>query len=237
MKKTNLIKSILMVACCVFFMAGCQNNAVADDGTDIRDYSKIDTGSGDSGSGGGGSGGSGWALCKNSGYDIFDMQVWKGADTLDYTPQDGYGHFAYTKGSAGWTGGGLVRAGANVPGGESIPSFNMAGTKKMTFDIRGNINPQTLVLAIQNRTQIGASDVVPSKTPIKTLGNVSSLSETDWKSVTIDFSSSTADDIINAFCIIIAGDWGGTTTDSWFDIKNLDWIDSTGKSVTLSIKN
>ena len=157
--------------------------------------------------------------------------------TLDYTPQDGYGHFAYTKGSAGWTGGGLVRAGANVPGGESIPSFNMAGTKKMTFDIRGNINPQTLVLAIQNRTQIGASDVVPSKTPIKTLGNVSSLSETDWKSVTIDFSSSTADDIINAFCIIIAGDWGGTTTDSWFDIKNLDWIDSTGKSVTLSIKN
>ena len=59
MKKTNLIKSILMVACCVFFMAGCQNNAVADDGTDIRDYSKIDTGSDDSGSGGGGGWGPG----------------------------------------------------------------------------------------------------------------------------------------------------------------------------------
>ena len=54
MKKTNLIKSILMVACCAFFISACQNDAVADDGTNIRDYSKIDTGSDGSGSGGGG---------------------------------------------------------------------------------------------------------------------------------------------------------------------------------------
>lgn len=80
MKKTNLIKSILMVSCCVFFMAGCQNNAVADDGTDIRDYSKIDTGSDDSGSGGGAGGETSQKFWKE--YAPFvGIQVWtKGAD-------------------------------------------------------------------------------------------------------------------------------------------------------------
>ena len=233
-KVSSIIIKTMLAALCLTFISACQNDAVADDGTNIRDYSNLGADSENGGGGSGGGGGDGWALCKNTGYEIFDFQVWTGADSLVYENKDGYAHFAYTKGAVGWTGGGLVRAGANDDA--SVPSFNMGGAKKMKFEIRGTIAPKTLVLAIQNRSDVNGSDVIPSKNPITSLGGVTSLSETEWKTVTIDFSNSTADDIINAFCIIIAGDWGGTTTNCWFDIRNLDWLDSEENSVTLTLK-
>ncbi|WP_296329425.1 hypothetical protein [uncultured Treponema sp.] len=226
MKKTNLIKSILMVACCVFFMAGCQNNAVADDGTDIRDYSKIDTGSDDSGSGGGGgAGGNGWALCKNSGYDIFEIQVWgDGAGTFDFANKDGYSTFTITEKGGGWVGGGLI---AN----DTSKTFDFSKVAKMTFEIRGTISNKALCIGVQNNGGASAK-IYPSKTNL-----TKEIKQDEWTKIEFNVAGAKSDTIINAFMIIAAADWGGSfDKNDYFDIRNLDYLDSRGNTVTLTLK-
>lgn len=225
MKKTNLIKSILMVASCVFFMAGCQNNAVADDGTDIRDYSKIDTGSDDSGSGGGGAGGAGWALCKNSGYDIFEIQVWgDGAGTFDFANKDGYSTFTITEKGGGWVGGGLI---AN----DTSKTFDFSKVAKMTFEIRGTISNKALCIGVQNNGGASAK-IYPSKTNL-----TKEIKQDEWTKIEFNVAGAKSDTIINAFMIIAAADWGGSfDKNDYFDIRNLDYLDSSGNTVTLTLK-
>lgn len=226
MKKTNLIKSILMVSCCVFFMAGCQNNAVADDGTDIRDYSKIDTGSDDSGSGGGGgAGGAGWALCKNSGYDIFEIQVWgDGAGTFDFANKDGYSTFTITEKGGGWVGGGLI---AN----DTSKTFDFSKVAKMTFEIRGTISNKALCIGVQNNGGASAK-IYPSKTNL-----TKEIKQDEWTKIEFNVAGAKSDTIINAFMIIAAADWGGSfDKNDYFDIRNLDYLDSSGNTVTLTLK-
>jgi len=226
MKKTNLIKSILMVACCVFFMAGCQNNAIADDGTDIRDYSKIDTGSDDSGSGGGGgAGGAGWALCKNSGYDIFEIQVWgDGAGTFDFANKDGYSTFTITEKGGGWVGGGLI---AN----DTSKTFDFSKVAKMTFEIRGTISNKALCIGVQNNGGASAK-IYPSKTNL-----TKEIKQDEWTKIEFNVAGAKSDTIINAFMIIAAADWGGSfDKNDYFDIRNLDYLDSSGNTVTLTLK-
>jgi predicted small secreted protein len=225
MKKTNLIKSILMVACCVFFMAGCQNNAVADDGTDIRDYSKIDTDSDDSGSGGGGAGGAGWALCKNSGYDIFEIQVWgDGAGTFDFANKDGYSTFTITEKGGGWVGGGLI---AN----DTSKTFDFSKVAKMTFEIRGTISNKALCIGVQNNGGASAK-IYPSKTNL-----TKEIKQDEWTKIEFNVAGAKSDTIINAFMIIAAADWGGSfDKNDYFDIRNLDYLDSSGNTVTLTLK-
>lgn len=225
MKKTNLIKSILMVACCLFFMAGCQNNAVADDGTDIRDYSKIDTDSDDSGSGGGGAGGAGWALCKNSGYDIFEIQVWgDGAGTFDFANKDGYSTFTITEKGGGWVGGGLI---AN----DTSKTFDFSKVAKMTFEIRGTISNKALCIGVQNNGGASAK-IYPSKTNL-----TKEIKQDEWTKIEFNVAGAKSDTIINAFMIIAAADWGGSfDKNDYFDIRNLDYLDSSGNTVTLTLK-
>ena len=227
MKKENLLATILMTVACMFFAAGCQNDAVADDGTNIRDYSKVDTGSDDSGSGGGGTG---WALCKKSGYDIFDVQVWgDGAGTFDFANKEGYSTFTILTKGGGWVGGGLIAS-------DTSKTFDFSKVAKMTFEIRGTINPKALCIGVQNNGGASAK-IYPSKTALTSSASITELKKDEWKTVTFDVSGAKSDTIINAFMIIAAADWGGSFAENdYFDIRNLDWLDSEGNSVTLALK-
>ena len=227
-KVSSIIIKTMMVALCLTFISACQNDAVADDGTNIRDYSKVDTGSDDSGSGGGG--GEGWALCKNSGYDIFDIQVWgDGAGTFDFANKDGFSTFTITEKGGGWVGGGLI---AN----DTSKTFDFSKVAKMTFEIRGTIDAKALCIGVQNNGGATAK-IYPSKTALTTTANISSLSKDNWTKVTFDVSGAKNDIIINAFMILVAADWQGSfDKNDYFDIRNLDYLDASGNSVTLTLK-
>ncbi|WP_294431828.1 hypothetical protein [uncultured Treponema sp.] len=224
MKKGRLIKAMLMASACVFFATGCQNDAEADDGTKIRDYSKIETGSNDPDSPGE-SGGSGWQLCKNPKYDIFDIQVWgDGAGTFDFENKSGYSTFTITEKGGGWVGGGLISS-------DTSKSFDFSKVSKMTFEIRGSISNKALCIGVQNDGGASAK-IYPSKTALS-----QTISKDEWTTVTFDVSGAKSDKIINAFMIIVAGDWGGSfDKKDYFDIRNLDYLDSEGNSVTLTLK-
>jgi len=224
MKKIKTLKCMSLMIFCLVAFIGCTITPVtADNGFQNNNGNSENTGED----------GDGWSLCKNSSYDIFDFQVWSGAGEVTYENKEGYARFTYNGNNDGWSGGGLVRAGANNDA--TIKSFNMENAKKMKFQIRGTADPKTLCFAIQRRT--GTPDVLPSKVNIVTSCGISSLSETEWTEATYDFSSADTSDIINAFLFIVAEDWSGKTIkNAWFEIKNLDWIDADGNSVTLSIK-
>lgn len=204
-----------------FAFTAC-NDAIVDDGTNVKNYNN--------GSGSGSGGGGGWGLCKNSAYKIFDIQVWgDGAGKFDYVNSSGYGHFSVTEYGGGWVGGGLVSS-------EAGKTFNVSNVEKMKFEIRGNISPKALSLSLQGGGGEN-SKMYPAKSSIATSGGVSVLDEEEWTEVTLNCSGCSNDSIINAFCLIIAGDWGGSySVGNWFDIRNLDWVDSAGNSVTISLK-
>lgn len=220
MKKSLAAIFSLLILSAVFSLSGCLADAVADDGSGYPA----------SGSGSGGTG-TGWALCKDSSYDIFELQVWgDGAGTFDYKNESGYGRFTVTEKGGGWVGGGLICA-------DTTKTFDFTGVKKMKFDVRGNVSPKALCIAVQNN-QGASAKMYPSKTSLtNSSAKINSLSETDWTSVEFDVSGAASDVIINAFCIIVAGDWGGSfDKNQFFEIRNLDWVDSDGKSVKLSLK-
>ena len=227
MKKSLAAIFSLLILSAVFSFTGCLADAVADDGSG---YPASGSGSGGTGGAGGGTG-TGWALCKDSSYDIFELQVWgDGAGTFDYKNESGYGRFTVTEKGGGWVGGGLICA-------DTTKTFDFTGVKKMKFDVRGNVSPKALCIAVQNN-QGASAKMYPSKTSLtNSSAKINSLSETDWTSVEFDVSGAASDVIINAFCIIVAGDWGGSFDKTqFFEIRNLDWVDSDGKSVKLSLK-
>lgn len=214
MKKSLAAIFSLLILSAVFSFTGCLADAVADDGSG---YPASGTGTG-------------WALCKDSSYDIFDMQVWgDGAGKFDYKNESGYGRFTVTEKGGGWVGGGLICA-------DKTKTFDFTGVKKMKFDVRGNVSPKALCIAVQNN-QGASAKMYPDKKDLTTMAKITNLSETNWTSVEFDVSGAASDVIINAFCIIVAGDWGGSFDKTqFFDIRNLDWVDSDGKSVKLSLK-
>lgn len=225
MKKTVRVIMGLILTSLLFSFTGCLADAVPDLGTGFPN-SHDDTS-------GGTSSGTGWGLCKNTAYDIFDMQVWgDGAGTFDYENKSGCGRFTVTSKGGGWIGGGLV-----IPDNASgSKNFDFNGVAKMKFEIRGNINPQALCIAVQNNGGATAK-MYPSKSALKTTAGIASLSETEWSSVEFNVSGAASDKIINAFCIIAAGDWGASFNEKdWWEIRNLDWVDASGNSVTLTVK-
>lgn len=219
MKKSLAAIFSLLILSAVFSLSGCLADAVADDGSGYPA----------SGSGSGGTG-TGWALCKDSSYDIFDLQVWGGTGTFKYENKSSYGLFTVDSAKGWGCGGGLICA-------DTTKTFDFTGVKKMKFEIRGNISPKALCIAVQNNGGETAT-MYPSKTSLtKSSAKINSLSETDWTSVEFDVSGAASDVIINAFCIIVAGDWGGLFNENdYFEIRNLDWVDSDGNSVKLSLK-
>lgn len=224
MKKSLAAIFSLLILSAVFSLSGCLADAVADDGSGYPA----------SGSGSGGTG-TGWALCKDTSYDIFDMQVWgDGAGKFDYKNESGYGRFTVTELGGGWVGGGLICA-------DTTKTFNFTGVKKMKFDVRGNVSPKALCIAVQNN-QGASAKMYPDKKDLTTMAKITNLSETNWTSVEFDVSGAASDVIINAFCIIVAHDWDETKdpnlfkVNDYFEIRNLDWVDSDGKSVKLSLK-
>ena len=232
MKKVNLILTMLMAAACVFFATGCQNDATADDGKNIRDYSKIDPDGGSSGGGSGGGGGStvNWALCKNGSYDIFDIQVWgDGAGEFDFANKDGYSTFTIKTVGGGWVGGGMIAS-------DTSKTFDFSKVAKMTFEIRGTINAKALCVAVQDKNG-GDNGIYPAKQSLVTNAKISSISKDEWTKAEIDVTKAKTGTIINAFMIIGAADWGSNIkAGDYFDVRNLDWIDADGNSVTLTLK-
>lgn len=220
MKKSLAAIFSLLILSAVFSLTGCLADAVADDGSG---YPASGSGSGSDGTG------TGWALCKDSSYDIFDLQVWGGTGTFKYENKSGYGLFTVDSAKGWGCGGGLICA-------DTTKTFDFTGVKKMKFEIRGNISPKALCIAVQNNGGETAT-MYPDKKDLTTMAKITSLSETDWTSVEFDVSGAASDVIINAFCIIVAGDWGGLFKENdYFEIRNLDWVDSDGKSVKLSLK-
>lgn len=222
----------ICLACLSLLATGCMGDAIVDDGTNIFDFTVNPNKSEDeNGDGtGAGNGKINWALCKNGSYDIFDIQVWgDGAGTFDYENRDGFGRFTVLTVGGGWIGGGLIAS-------DSSKKFDFTDVAKMTFEIRGNINPKALCLAVQNDGGATAK-MYPSKTALSTSAKITSLSETEWQTVEFDVSGAAKDKIINAFCVIAAGDWGSSfKAKEYWDIRNLDWVDSDGNSVQIKLK-
>lgn len=223
MKKTvQKVLGFLMLSSLVF-LSGCLKDAIPDDGSGFPIDNTVD-----GGSNGGSS--SGWKLCKDSSYDIFDLQVWgDGAGTFDFENKKDCSRFTMLTIGGGWVGGGLIAS-------DTSKLFDFSGVSKMKFDIRGNINPKALCIAVQNDGGASAK-MYPSKTSLVSSAKVTELSESEWTSVEFDVSGAAKDKIINAFCIIAAGDWGGSfKPDDYFEIRNLDWVDSNGNSVKITLK-
>lgn len=226
MKKINrfLILSTLFVS---FIFQGCLADAIADDGNGYPQNGGNDT---PNLPGNDSENSAGWKLCKNSNYDIFDLQVWgDGAGTFDYENKSDCGRFTILTKGGGWVGGGLICA-------DTTKTFDFTGVAKMMFDIRGNINTKALCIAVQNSG--GANAIMyPSKTSLLSSAKINSLDTIEWQSVEFNIPNAAKDTIINAFCIIAAGDWGGTfNANDYFEIKNLDWLDNNNNSVTLKLK-
>jgi len=221
MKKSFVAIFSFLLMTTIFTYTSCLADAVADDGSGYP----VNSGSDNSGSGAGN-----WMLCKNTAYDIFDMQVWgDGAGKFTYENKSDCGRFTIDEKGGGWVGGGLICA-------DTTKKFDFTGISKMKFDIRGTVSPKALCIAVQNNG--GASAIMyPSKTALTSSAKITSLSEEEWQSVELDVSGAAKDVIINAFCIIVAGDWGGSfDKKQYFEIKNLDWVDSDGKSAKLTLK-
>ncbi len=234
MKKSLAAIFSLLILSAVFSLTGCLADAVADDGSG---YPASGSGSGSGGSGGTGKG---WALCKDSSYDIFDLQVWKndgnGAGEFKHENQSDCGRFTSTKLVGGWFGGGLVSS-------DSSKYIDFTGVSKMTFEIRGTIPPKAICITVQGKDKTtSAEHLLPQKKSLSVTAGLTELSETEWQRVTFDVSGAAKDNVINAFCIIVAGDLDGPyipnlfKENDYFEIRNLDWVDSDGKSVKLSLK-
>lgn len=220
-KAVSKIFAILTMVTLVF-LSGCLRDAIPDDGSGYP-AEEIVTGGGSGSSGG-------WSLCKNTSYDIFDLQVWgDGAGTFDYENKKDCGRFTMLTVGGGWVGGGLIAA-------DTTKTFDFTGVSKMKFDIRGNINPKALCIAVQNN---GGEKAImyPSRTSLVSSAKISALSEREWNSVEFDVSGAAKDVIINAFCIFADGNLGGSfKPNEYFEIRNLDWVDSTGNSVKINLK-
>lgn len=214
MKKIEKIIAVCILAIAAVSFIGCQGNAQTDDTPGIN---------------GGGSGGgstSGWQLCKHPSYEIFNLQIWEGGGQFDMEPHPGFARITVQT-YPGWMGGGLIRH-------DESKVFDFTGVSKMVFKIRGTIKADTLCFAVQSKTG-GTEKIFPMKTSLKNLGY--SISEEAWTSVELDVSGAASEDVINAFMLIAANDWGGSCNEGdWFEIKDLDWVDDSGKSVTIRYK-
>ena len=234
MKKVNLIKAVLAAALCVFFAAACQNDAVVDDGSHQRDYSKIDTGGGDSGGGSGGGGGARATglYAKADGFDIAPWGSWKtdtdpiaevsnGADggvRLTSIPRSDEGTYMGVNLAPG------SGSGANA-------DLNGNGFKQIKCKLRGTVKPAETYLYIINGA--GNSKVEVGKD--KSLSNyVTNFSETTWSEVIITGLNSTA--AMSAGLIVFA-DNGGCNIGDWIEIKEIDWQDASGNSVIPTYNN
>lgn len=223
---------LVLVSGLILFTTGCMRDAIVDDGTDIFDFTVDPTPNANGGNGdsSGGIPAINWALCKNGAYDIFDMQVWgDGAGTFDFENKDGCSRFTVKTVGGGWIGGGMIAA-------DTSKKIDFTGVSKMVFEIRGDINPKALCIAVQNDGGASAK-MYPSKSALTSSANITSLSETEWQTVEFDVSGAASDKIINAFCVIAARDWGSSfKAKDWWEVRNLDWIDASGNSVTLRLK-
>lgn len=213
MKKRNLIKSILMVACCVFFTVACQNDATVDDGTDVRKY--------------GGDGVGGDSLYANA--EGFDIAVWGSWNTKSAPIA------AVTDGSDGGvrltsidrpdTG---TYMGVNLAAGSgdgANADLNGNGFKQIKCKLRGVVNPEYTSLYIINGA--GDSKVEVGK-DTKLSSYVTELSETEWVEVTITGLNSTA---AMSSGLIVFADNDGCAIGDWIEIKSIDWQDENGNSV------
>ena len=215
-KSLAAIFGVLMLSA-VFTLTGCLADAVADDGTGYPVNS--------------GSGGTGWALCKNSAYDIFELQVWgdNGAGHFVYENKSDCGRFTVDNVGAGWIGGGLICA-------DSSKSFDFSSVSKIKFEIRGTIASKALCIVVQGKKN-SVEKLFPDKKALNQTASISALNTEDWQTVEFNVSDAASYTIINTFCIIAGGDIGSPLNkNDYFEIRNLDWVDSDGNSVNLSLK-
>ncbi len=219
MKKINLLKLVLMTAFSVVFMAGCQNDATVDDGTNIRDYSKIETGN-DENNG---------AISGNSLYshaEGFDIAVWGSWQTTSAPIAE------VTNGSDG----GVRLTSIDRPDAGTYMGVNLAagsgsganadldgkGFKQIKCKVRGTIKPEYASLYIINGTN---NEVGKDKTLSKYVTN---WSETEWSEVTITGLSGTSK--MSAGLIVFVDNEGCDIGD-WIEIKDIDWQDASGNYV------
>jgi hypothetical protein len=222
MMKRKLIKSIFLTAFCVFFATACQDALIPDDGTNIRDYSKIKTGTeNESGNIGGGEGN---GLYKNaSGFDISVWGSWQTTTAPIASVTDG-------------ADGGVRLTSIDRPDAGTYMGVNMApgtgsganadlngnGFTQIKCKLRGNVNPKFTALYIinGNDNEVGKDKTLDKYTP--------TLSETEWTEVTITGLKSTSK-MSSALIVFVDND--GCAIEDWIEIKEIDWQDSSGNSV------
>ena len=229
MKKIEKIIAVCILAIAAVSFIGCQGNTQTDDTPEINGGGNNGGGNNGGGNNGGGGGSTnGWQLCKHPSYEIFNLQIWAGGGQFDMEQQPGLARFTVQT-YPGWMGGGLIRY-------DESKLFDFTGVSKMVFKIRGTIKAETLCFGVQSKTGNAKDEIFPMKTSLKNHGY--SVSENAWTSVELDISAAASKDVINAFMLIAANDWGGAACSSgdWFEIKDLDWVDGSGKSVTLRYK-
>lgn len=224
MKKT--VRAIMSVAFASLLLCftSCLAPATPDLGSGFVNNSGSNTNGTDSSSEGN------WMLCKDSSYEIFDIQVWNGADKFNYENKSDCGRFTIPNAKAGWTGGGLISA-------DETKVFDFSKVSKMKFEIRGTISEKSLSINVQDKNG-GDDGLFPEKNSLANMAEIT-IKEKEWTVVELDVAKAAAPSaqIINAFCIIAAKDWGvQIESNQYFEIRNLDWVDSKGNSVKITLK-
>lgn len=203
MKKTNLIKSILMVACCVFFTVACQNDATVDDGTDVRKYGESSDGSG--------------------GNELFvydydaesDFKVFTWSSTVEFSAGSDGGMRITTCNSTGWFGGGLAQQEENV-----TPDLTFAnGVKKIILQVRGNLKSNFYYILPSDPD--GATNDPKEVTP---------KSETEWEDVEIPVTKQVQ---VKVALAINQGSQSAWQEGGWIEVRKIDWVDDNGNSVNI----
>ena len=108
---------------------------------------------------------------------------------------------------------------------------------KMKFEIRGTISEKSLSINVQDKNG-GDDGLFPKKDSLANMAKIT-IKENEWTVVELDVAKAAAPSaqIINAFCIVAAKDWGvPIESNQYFEIRNLDWVDSKGNSVKITLK-
>ncbi len=204
----------LITACSLLFAAAMFSGCAAD--------ASADTGGGDDDNGGSSTATDLYVNC--DGFDIAPWDNWDSSGNILATVTNGSdGGIRLTNNERNDTG---TYFGVNVAAGSNsgaTADINGNGFTQIKCKIRGNVTPSLCSIYIINGTgtEVGKATVLSTY--------VSSLSETDWTTITITglTSTSTMASALTFFC-----DTGGAAIGDWVEIKEIDFLNASGDSVS-----
>ncbi|MCX7655951.1 MAG: hypothetical protein N2Z76_05460 [Treponemataceae bacterium] len=148
----------------------------------------------------------------------FAYDVWSNTFTATDVSEGGQ---RIVVGTQNWAGGSFARVISPKT------TFNFTNVKRVKFQIRsGNMNPAWFTFLLQNPNNILSKN-------LKTDLSITNLDGTTWTNVEIDVSAFYNKKITSAFSFVIANDPEGVPAGTWFEIRNINWVDTNGNSINI----